>query len=274
ILPLAGAVRAPAFEYVSACGVPTAVPSTVSCVDQVFAVAPLMKYRVAVWAAPSESYTVREVELLKLFASVGLKVASAGCVALAGRLAVIWAVEVACGALSLVVRDRSARPPVLKPPLASGGYTCRCSPWALTTLPSASSWNWPSRVYSSEPLSLMARSRLLPVVSMLPCANCWATSDTATPLPTAVALTPCWVEANRSANSAREPLKPTVATLARLFAVTESPSLAAFRPVRAMLNDIDRSPDEFVSECAAWSYMTATMELSGTMPLSVFTSTD
>src|SRR5262249_2031798 len=64
MLPLAGAVSPPELLYVSACGVPTAVPSTYSCVVQAFAAAPLMKYRVAVCAAPSESYTVRDVELL------------------------------------------------------------------------------------------------------------------------------------------------------------------------------------------------------------------
>src|SRR5579862_2482473 len=73
---------------------------------------------------------------------------------------------------------------------------------------------------------------------MLPCPNCCATSDTATPLPTAVALTPSCVAANRSANSAREPLKPTVATLARLFSVTDRSWLAALRPARAILNDM------------------------------------
>ena len=41
----------------------------------------------------------------------------------AGRFAVIWAVVVAFGALWFVVSDRLARPPVLKPPEASGGYT-------------------------------------------------------------------------------------------------------------------------------------------------------
>src|ERR1700745_4310506 len=79
-------------------------------------------------------------------------------------------------------------------------------------------------------------SSVLPVVWMLPWVNCWAISDTATPLP--VAMAPCWVEANRSPNSVREPLKPTVATLARLLEVTDRSSLAALRPVSAMLNDM------------------------------------
>ncbi len=63
-MPLAGAVSAPELLYVSACGTPTAVPSTYSWDVQAFATAPLMKYRVPVWAAPSESYTVSDVELL------------------------------------------------------------------------------------------------------------------------------------------------------------------------------------------------------------------
>src|SRR6185437_5283180 len=84
----------------------------------------------------------------------------------------------------------------------------------------------------------MARSRLFSVVSVLLWANCCATSETATPLPTAGALTPCGVEANRSANSAREPLKPVVATFARLLAVTERSWLAALSPVRAILKDM------------------------------------
>ncbi len=89
-----------------------------------------------------------------------------------------------------------------------------------------------------KPLPLTARSSVLPVVSMLPWLNCWATSETVTPLPTAAAPTPCWLEENRSANSVREPLKPTVAELARLLEVTERSSLAAFNPVRAILKDM------------------------------------
>src|SRR5215472_9154911 len=88
-----------------------------------------------------------------------------------------------------------------------------------------------------KPLPLTAMSSELPVVAMLPWPNCWAISDTATPLP--VAMAPCWVEANRSANSVREPLKPVVATLARLLEVTDRSSSAALSPVRAMLKDME-----------------------------------
>jgi hypothetical protein len=39
---------------------------------------------------------------------------------------------------------------------------------------------------SKKPLPLMAMSSGLSVVVMLPCANCWATSATVTPMPTAL----------------------------------------------------------------------------------------
>src|SRR5689334_6079316 len=84
-----------------------------------------------------------------------------------------------------------------------------------------------------KPLPLIARSRLLSVKSMLPWLNCCETFATFTPLPMAVELTPCWDDANRSANSAREPLKPVVATLAMLFAVTVRSDWAALRPESA-----------------------------------------
>ena len=45
----------------------------------------LTKYMLAVWAAPSESYTVSEVDWLKLVESAGLK-AVAGGVSSEGRL--------------------------------------------------------------------------------------------------------------------------------------------------------------------------------------------
>src|SRR5689334_13594933 len=84
-----------------------------------------------------------------------------------------------------------------------------------------------------KPLPLIARSRLLSEKSMLPWVNCCETFATFTPLPMAVALTPCCEDANRSANSAREPLKPVVATLAMLFAVTVRSDWAALRPESA-----------------------------------------
>ena len=70
------------------------------------------------------------------------------------------------------------------------------------------------------PCPLTARSRFESVNSMLPCANCCATAATRTPLPLALLDTPCSDTANRSANSAREPLKPLVDVLAMLLAVT------------------------------------------------------
>src|SRR5581483_9344251 len=85
----------------------------------------------------------------------------------------------------------------------------------------------------------MARSRLLPVVLVLPWLKSCATSCTLTPLPTAVEATPVCVEAKISPNSVREALKPTVCELARLFEVTERSWVAALRPVRAMLKDME-----------------------------------
>src|SRR5579885_2360675 len=90
-----------------------------------------------------------------------------------------------------------------------------------------------------EPLS--ARSRLLPVAVMFPWPNCCATAATCTPLPTAVCATPSWVWAKRSANSARDCLKPVVLTLARLFEVTLRSVLAALMPERARSNDMGAS---------------------------------
>src|SRR5438105_15751127 len=116
---------------------------------------------------------------------------------------------------------------------------------------------------------------------MLPWVNCWATSETETPLPMAVALTPLWVEANRSPNSARDPLNPAVETLARLFAVTDRSWFAALSPVRAILNDIEISWEHGFGcgaprrkRAALLTYhMTETIELSATVPFSVSTST-
>src|SRR3546814_6874666 len=71
-----------------------------------------------------------------------------------------------------------------------------------------------------NPCPLIARSRLLLVNSILPWPNCWATDESRTPLPMAIELTPEPVTENTSANSAREPLKPTELTLAMLLAVT------------------------------------------------------
>src|SRR5215216_2386711 len=84
-----------------------------------------------------------------------------------------------------------------------------------------------------KPCPLSARSRLLSVKSMLPWVNCCATLETRTPLPIALLLTPCGDTENSSANSAREPLKPDVAVLAMLLAVTVRSACAAFKPLKA-----------------------------------------
>src|SRR5262245_61047018 len=87
-----------------------------------------------------------------------------------------------------------------------------------------------------KPWPESARSRFESVNSTLPCANCCATFETRTPLPLELLDTPCSDTANRSANSAREPLKPLVAVLATLLAVTLRSDWAALRPERAMRN--------------------------------------
>src|SRR4030095_12386837 len=84
-----------------------------------------------------------------------------------------------------------------------------------------------------KPWPLTARSRLLSVKSMLPWVNCWATLETRTPLPIALLLTPCGETEDSSANSARELLKPVVAVLAMLLAVTVRSACAAFKPLKA-----------------------------------------
>src|SRR3954465_3446442 len=91
------------------------------------------------------------------------------------------------------------------------------------------------------PCPLTARSRFESVNSMLPCANCCATEATRTPLPLALLDTPCSDTANRSANSVREPLKPVVAVLAMLFAVTFRSACAALSPDKAMRKVMDYS---------------------------------
>src|SRR5690606_2861534 len=71
--------------------------------------------------------------------------------------------------------------------------------------------------------------------------NCCATEARRTPLPTAVLETPCMLTANRSANSARDFLKPCVLTLAMLLAVTLRSAEAALRPLSARLNGMELS---------------------------------
>src|SRR6478752_135178 len=89
------------------------------------------------------------------------------------------------------------------------------------------------------PEPLTARSRFESVNSILPWAYCCATAATRTPLPVALLDTPCRETANRSANSARDPLKPLVEVLAMLFAVTLRSVWAAFRPERAIRNGME-----------------------------------
>ncbi|MNP62305.1 hypothetical protein D3C76_1575710 [compost metagenome] len=74
----------------------------------------------------------------------------------------------------------------------------------------------------------MARSRLCPVELMLPWLNSCETAAVLTPLPTMVLPEVPRIEAAYwSANSARDDLKPVVATLAMLLPVTLSALLAA-----------------------------------------------
>ena len=70
---------------------------------------------------------------------MGSNGAAVGTVSFDGRLRITVPVEVATGALCEVLRLRFERAPVLKPPLTSGGDTCRYCPVALTTLPWLSS---------------------------------------------------------------------------------------------------------------------------------------
>src|SRR5688572_22077346 len=82
------------------------------------------KYIVPVCVAPSESNKVSDVAWLKEFGSFASK-AIGGTAALPGRLSTYSTFAVAEGAESVDTRRRSERPPVLKPPPFSGGYTCR-----------------------------------------------------------------------------------------------------------------------------------------------------
>ena len=93
-----------------------------------------------------------------------------------------------------------------------------------------------------KPSPLMAKSRLLLVVSTLPAVNCWATLVSRTPLPVWLELRLGPAALNNSANCAREPLKPVVAVLAMLLAVTSRSFEAALRPLRAMLKGIGIIP--------------------------------
>src|SRR5262245_29076094 len=94
-----------------------------------------------------------------------------------------------------------------------------------------------------KPSPSMAMSRLRPVGSMLPCENCWATLLSFTPEPIALRDRPYAVEENRSANSARDSLKPVVLTLAMLLAVTLRSALAALMPDSEVLKPMALLPE-------------------------------
>src|SRR5690606_32546342 len=96
----------------------------------------------------------------------------------------------------------------------------------------------PWALRAKKPLPLMARSRLLPVWLMLPWVNCWAMAAVRTPAPATLPPVPRMEAEYTSANSAREALKPVVATLAMLLPVTARSLLAAARPLSATLNDM------------------------------------
>ncbi|MNV44374.1 hypothetical protein D3C71_1361300 [compost metagenome] len=73
----------------------------------------------------------------------------------------------------------------------------------------------------------MPMSSTLPVLLMSPWVNCWETLARRTPLPVVLLPEPSLVAEYTSSNSARDDLKPTVATLAMLLPVTSSCLLAA-----------------------------------------------
>src|SRR5665213_93363 len=79
---------------------------------------------------------------------------------------------------------------------------------------------------------------------MSPCENCCSTCCSCTPLPIWVLLTPCGETANNSAKSEFEDLKPVVAELAMLFAVTFRLLCAASRPLSAIPKDMSSAPCE------------------------------
>src|SRR5690348_7286593 len=94
-------------------------------------------------------------------------------------------------------------------------------------------------------------SRPLDVYSMLPCENCCAMSVRRTPLPACVRPEPTLLAAKRSANSAREPLKPVVLTFAMLFEMTSRSAVAAFKPLSATLKGMSAIPlwdDQMISK--------------------------
>src|SRR5690606_665701 len=134
------------------------------------------KWKVWVCAAPSESYTVSEVVWFQLSGSAASNGATAGTLALAGRLAPTPTLAVARGGASPVASCRSVKRPVSKPvPLALGGNTCNRCPAGLTTKPSSSAPKLPAREYTVAPRServkkpspLIARSSARPEHSTL-----------------------------------------------------------------------------------------------------------
>ena len=229
------------------CAGPADWPFTVMFTVHWPGVAVCVKKKVAGNALPSESYTVVEVDWLNVLGSVGTKPSVAtlgGTGESAGRFKIAVPVVVTCGALCAVCRFRSSSAPVLKPPVPVGGYTCSAWPVPVTTLPFLSSENSPLRVYTvplvgsckvKNPSPLIARSRFDEVVLMLPWVNCCAVDASRTPSPTAEVFRFTAPAANTSANSAREPLKPTVSALATLLAVTSKSELAAVNPDNAIL---------------------------------------
>ncbi|MNT62003.1 hypothetical protein D3C72_1996870 [compost metagenome] len=73
----------------------------------------------------------------------------------------------------------------------------------------------------------MPMSSTLPVALTSPWVNCWETLARRTPLPVTLLPVPSLDAEYTSSNSARDDLKPVVATLAMLLPVTSSCLLAA-----------------------------------------------
>ena len=89
-----------------------------------------------------------------------------------------------------------------------------------------------SRVTLKNPPPLMAMSRVLLVVVMLPWVYCWKTDDSDVPMPTCDAPLPLRDAAYTSAKWPLDDLKPTVLLLATLLPTTSSALEDAFSPLK------------------------------------------
>src|SRR5690606_36609452 len=103
----AGATSLPVSEYFSVVAPPTGCPSMEAWTCHSLGLAVFTKWKVWVCAAPSESYTVSEVVWFQLSGSAASNGATAGTLALAGRLAPTPTLAVARGGASPVASCRS-----------------------------------------------------------------------------------------------------------------------------------------------------------------------